>query len=539
MLDFLVWFDRFVCLVYFLLQEVQPMTRKSTNMKHIREILRLKRDHKLTNADIARSLSIGRTTVRECLRRAFLAGVNWPIPESLDDLDLEALLYPSAKSKDTQTKQEGLDLEKIHKELKRKNMTLYLLWDEYRQINSNGYMYSQFCKLYRNWAGQKDLWMPQVHKVGEKMFVDYTGITMPITNPKDGSIYKAQIFVAVLGASLYVYAEATMSQTLQDWISSHCNAFKFFGGVPEIVIPDNLRSAINKAHIYEPEENPTYQEMASHYGVVIMAARVRKPKDKPLVEQAVQQVERQILAPLRDRKFFNLNELNYEIKPLLEKMNKKSFQKISGSRWSQFEEIEKAALKPLPETAYEYAEWQKARANKGYMVFVGEHYYSVPYQYADKKVDVRSTKNMVEIFYKSKRITSHRRNYKKGGKTILKEHMPKSHLKFAEWTPEKILETGSKIGEQTKTLFIAIIKKSGHAVKGARICLGILRLEKCYGKERLEAACRRAFCIGGFSLKSVESILKNGLDLKEFKKSDQSAITNVCHENIRGDNYYQ
>lgn len=510
------------------------MSRKVISMRYIREILRLKHDCKFSNRTIAKTIGMARSTIADCLKRTKYANIDWPLPEELDDDDLQKRLYPLKQMLEAKIRNEGLDMEKIHQELKRKGMTLYLLWDEYKQRNPAGYGYSHYCNSYRAWAREKKVWMAQIHKAGEKMFVDYAGMTMPITNPKNGLIHKAQIFVAVLGASLYVYAEAAMSQKLQDWVMSHCRAFKFFGGVPELVIPDNLRSAIVKSHRYEPDENPTYQAMAAYYGTVIMAARVRKPQDKSLAEQAVQQVERQILAPLRDRTFFSLDELNREIKPRLEKMNKKPFQKLSGSRWSQFEAIDKPALKPLPEIPYEYAEWQKTKANKGYLVFIGEHYYSVPYQYAGKEMYARLTQNIVEVFYKHNRIASHRRSYVKGGKTILKEHMPKSHQEYAEWTPEKVMEAGSQVGKETKMLFTTIMDESGHPVKGARICLGILRFEKSYGKKRLEAACQRAFSIGGFSLKSVESILKNGLDQLEVQETKQLTVTNIGHENIRG-----
>jgi len=511
------------------------MTRRNTNMKYIREILRLKYENKLNNSGIAVSLKIGRTTVRECLKRASAANIGWPIPEQIDDSNLEAMLYPSSQSEKSKQKQAKLDFERTHKELKRKGTTLHLLWEEYCAPNPEGYSYSQFCQLYRDWAGKRGIWMPQIYKAGEKMFVDYTGVTMPITNEKDGSVHAAQIFVAVLGASTYVYAEATLSQKMQDFVMSHCRAFRFFGGVPELVIPDNLKSAIIKAHRYEPDENPTYREMAKHYGVVILAARVRRPQDKPLVEQAVQQVERQILAPLRDRQFFNLNELNDEIKPRLDQMNKKPFQKISSSRWCQFEEIDQPALKPLPIIPYEYAQWQTTKASMGYLVFVDEHYYSVPYRLAGEIMETRRTKNIVEIYYKNRRIASHQRSYVKGGKTILKEHMPKSHQEYAECTAEKVLKEGGEIGRQTKSLFMTIMDESGHPKKGTKICTGILRLKKSYGKDRLEAACDRACRVGGHSLASIESILKKGLDQQEMKESNQSPVAHIFHENIRGD----
>ena len=305
------------------------------------------------------------------------------------------------------------------------------------------------------------------------------------------------------------------------------------------MVPDNLRSGITKAHRYEPEANPTYQEMAAHYGIVIIPARVRKPKDKALVEKGVLQVEQRILAPLRNHKFFELSELNRAIKPLLEKLNHKPFQKVSGSRFSYFEELEKPTLKPLPNTPYKFGQWGKVRANKGYMIFFDEHYYSVPHYLAEEEMYIRCTKTIIEVIYQNMRIASHQRSYIKGGKTILLEHMPKSHRQFAEWTPEKVKKEAEKIGEYTKELINNIMANCEHVYKGVRVSSGIIRLEKSYGTARLESACKRALAINGCSYKSVESILKTGLDQVEATSTEQSQVTKQPHENIRGGDYFE
>ncbi len=506
-------------------------------MRQIREILRLK-DSGCSDRGIARSVKVSKSTVKKCLDRASDAGLIWPLPEEMSDGALEELLYPAAQSVLMQAKQTGFDCESIHKELKRKYVTLALLWKEYESENPQPYSYSQFCKKYKVWAKEQKVWMPQVHKAGEKMYIDYAGMTMPIINPSTGEIHKAQIFVAVLGASGYTFVEATMTQTLPDWIMSHVRAFRYFGGITELVIPDNLKSGVNKAHLYEPEENPTYQEMIAYHGAVVMPSRVRRPKDKSLAEKAVQQAENQILAALRNHQFFSIAELNRAMRPMLEEMNAKPFQKMSGSRLSWFEELDKPALKPLPTAPYRYAEWGKVRANGGYLVSLDDHEYSVPYRLARKKMDIRFTQTTIEVFYQNKRVASHKRSYVKRGKTILPEHMPKAHREMAEWTPDKIMETASKIGANTRTLVAKIMEDSGHEYKGMRACLGVIRLEKRYNTERLEAACTRAIAIGGYSCKSVESILKKGLDKKQPSDATQSTVTKQSHENVRGGAYF-
>jgi len=508
-------------------------------MKYIREILRMKYACNCSNRAISRSLGVEKTTVKRCIDRAKAVGLSWPLPNNLSDADLEQQLYPRSKSVQMLIKANNLELGKIHKELKRKGVTKLLLWEEYKEQNPECYSFSRFCGLYREWAKAKEVWMPQTYKVGEYTFVDYAGITAPITNRTTGEIQEAQIFVAVLGASNYTYVEATLTQSLPDWIASHCSAFKYYGGVTEIVVPDNLRSGITKAHRYEPEANPTYQEMAAHYGIVIIPARVRKPKDKALVEKGVLQVEQRILAPLRNHKFFELSELNRAIKPLLEKLNHKPFQKVSGSRFSYFEELEKPTLKPLPNTPYKFGQWGKVRANKGYMIFFDEHYYSVPHYLAEEEMYIRCTKTIIEVIYQNMRIASHQRSYIKGGKTILLEHMPKSHRQFAEWTPEKVKKEAEKIGEYTKELINNIMANCEHVYKGVRVSSGIIRLEKSYGTARLESACKRALAINGCSYKSVESILKNGLDQVEATSTEQSQVTKQPHENIRGGDYFE
>lgn len=513
------------------------MPRNPISMKKIREVLRLKWACQCSNHLIACSIGISSSTVSECLRRAQAANLSWPLPVELDDAQLETLLYPPAKKIPPEDQGE-IDWVYIHQELKRKAVTLMLLWQEYRQKYPYGLGHSWFCERYREWTGQLDLWMRQSHKVGEKCFVDYTGMKMPVVvNQRTGETREAEIFVAALGASNFTFAEATWTQQLSDWISSHVRAFEFFGGVSEIIVPDNLKSGVNKAHRYEPELNLTYQNMAMHYAIAIIPTRISAPQDKAKVENAVLQVERQILAKLRDRVFFSLHELNQAIRELLSELNLRPFQKLPGSRQSQFNELEKSALKPLPATRYVYAEWKKVRAGADYHVQVDDHYYSVLYTYAKKELDARFTQNTIEIFYKNNRIASHLRSYKKHKHTTVREHMPKRHQAYAEWTPERIVTWASNIGEATAKLVDTIIASRVHPQQGFRSCLGILRLAKSYGNERLESSALRALTIGAHSYKSVESILKNGLDQTPIQKNSTSVIP-TTHEYVRGQDYF-
>lgn len=364
-------------------------------MRKIREILRLKWDCSCSHHLIASSLGVSSSTVGECLRRATEARLSWPLAPELDDGKLEALLYPPPPKRLPDAQRE-IDWAKVHQELQRKHVTIMLLWQEYKAQCPKGLGYSRFCELYQEWKEQLDVWMRQTYKAGERCFVDYAGLTVPIViNRNTGEVSEAQIFVAALGASNFTYAEATWTQQLPDWIQSHVRAFEFFGGVPEIVVPDNLKSGVNKAHRYEPDLNPTYQDMASYYGVAVLPARVRMPQDKSKVENAVLQVERRILAKLRNRTFFSLHELNQAIRPLLNELNQQSFQKLPGSRQSQFDAVDKPALRPLPAIRYSFAEWKKARAGADYHVELDSHYYSVPHRFAKKELDVRFTENEV------------------------------------------------------------------------------------------------------------------------------------------------
>lgn len=512
------------------------MARKRLSMLKLRELLRLKLECGLSNRNIARSCNISRSTAADYLERFKRCGLTWPLPENLSDMELERLLFPSGvlvrPSKPTLP-----DFSYIHNELKKKGVTLFLLWQEYRETHPDGYQYSWYCEIYRAWAGKLDVSMRQIHKAGEKTFIDYCGQTFPVTNRLTGEISDTQIFVAVLGASSYTYAEATWTQSLPDWTASHVRAFEYFGGCSDILVPDNLKSGVTNPCRYEPDINPTYSDLAGHYGVAVIPARVRKPKDKSKAEVGVQIVERWILAKLRNMTFFSLSELNETIGELLEELNDRPFQKLPGNRRSLFEKLDKPALKPLPKNHYEYAEWKRAKLNIDYHIEVDGHYYSAPYSLVKQRLDVRITSSVIEIFHKSKRVASHIRSFKKGIHTTIKEHMPRSHREYYGWNPSRIIAWGEKSGDSVGEVFEKIIASRSHPEQGYRSCLGIIRLEKKYEKDRLEAACKRALAIGSPSYKSVKSILKTGLDKQQLLTTPESEP--VDHHNIRGADYYQ
>ena len=508
-------------------------------MRKITEVLRLHHEHGFSARQIAKSLSIARSTIKDYLGRAARAGVAWPLAPELDETSLEHLLFPPL-ARIAKEERHMLSMEYLHQELKRKGVTLQLLWHEYKQTHPDGYQYSQFCRLYRQWAERLDPPLRQEYRAGEKLFVDYAGQTMSIVDSSTGVITEVQIFVATLGASNYTFAEATASQDLPSWIQSHVHAFRFFGGVPEITIPDNLRAAVTRSCRYEPDLNATYRELAEHYGTVIIPARVGRPKDKAKVESGVLQVEQRVLAPLRHRTFFSLAELNEAISERLDLLNNRPFQKLDATRKILFERLDKPALKPLPAQPYVFADWKKAKVNIDYHIEVDHHDYSVPYQLIHEEMDVRLTGMSLEIFFKGRRVATHRRSYRRGGYTTLPEHRPKSHQKYLEWSPSRIIHWASQIGPYTQKLAVSILQQRPHPEQGYRSCLGLLRLGKTYSPERLEAACSRALDIKAYSYKNVESILKKGLDQQPSPlSSSQRELPLLIHENLRGREYYQ
>ncbi len=504
-------------------------------MRRIKDVLRLKAAGH-SRRQIAQSCGVARSTVAEYVKRAEAAGLWWPLPAELDDAELERKLFPPPLAIPSEQRAVP-DWAVVNQEFRRKGVTLQLLWDESKEANPEGFQYSWFCDSYRRWLGKVDVVMRQDHRAGEKLFVDYAGQTVPVIDRSSGEVVDTQIFVAVLGASNFTYAEATWTQALPDWIGSHVRAFSYFGSVPEIVVPDNLKSGVHLAHRYEPELNPTYAEMGQHYAVAIIPTRSAKPRDKAKVESGVLVVERWILARLRNRQFFSLVELNTAIAELLEVLNNRPFKKLPGTRRSMFESLDRPAMRPLPATPYEYAEWKKVRVNIDYHVAIDQHYYSVPYQLVKQQLDARVTARTVELIHKGRRVASHQRAYQPGRHTTVNAHMPKAHREYAEWTPQRLVRWAGETGPATAKLVETILTSRPHPQHGFRACLGIMRLGKSYTTARLEAASRRALAIGSCSYKSVESILKNGLDRKPLPPTmiDTPVIE---HDNLRGSDYY-
>jgi transposase len=503
-------------------------------MRKIRDVLRLSAGG-MSKRKIAASLGVSPTAAGECMRRARRVGLGWPLPEDMTDEGLESRLYPppATKAKDQRPQP---DWPRVHRELRRPGVTLQLLWEEHRGAHPEGYGYSRFCELYRAWEGRLSPTMRQTHVAGERLFVDYAGTTLEVINGATGGARTAQLFVAALGASNYTYAEATWSQGLADWIGSHTRSFAFFGGVPAMVVSDNLKSGVTKACFYEPAVNRTYAEMAAHYDTAVVPARPYKPRDKATVEVAVQVATRWIIAKLRDRRCFSLAELNEAIAELVTALNNRVTRHLGASRQALFDDLERSALKRLPAEPYVYAEWKECRAGLDYHVEVERHHYSVPHTLLRETMWARITARTVELFHRGKRVAAHVRSASNRKHTTVREHMPSSHRRYADWTPERIQRQAGEIGPQTSALVAIILRERSHPEQGFRASIGILRHAKSFGGERLEAACGRALEIGARSYTSVTSILKTNLDRKRPAiATDGPAIT---HPNIRGPGYF-
>ena len=509
-------------------------------MRKIKDVLRLKLEARLSHERIAAATGVSKGAVSNYVRRAVEKKLGWPLPEDLDDAGLERLLFPQPTRCEEYTPP---DYARIHQELKRKGVTLQLLWEEYREAHrESAWRYSQFCFHYKRFRDSLVRSMRQVHRAGEKLFIDYSGDTVAVIDVATGEIRQAEIFVAVMGASKYAYAEASWTQALPDWIASHIRALEYLQGVPELLVPDNLKSAIKKACRYEPEATSTYEDMARHYGAAILPARPYKARDKAAVEMSVLVVQRWILARLRNRQFFSLAELNAAIAKLLVDLNNRPFKKLSGSRATAFESIDRPALKPLPQARYEYAEWIKARVGVDYHLEADRHYYSVPHALVRQDLLVRLTATTVECFFKSRRVAAHVRSYAHHKHTTLPEHMPECHRRHLEWTPGRLLNWGQKIGKGTRAVVQWQLENRPHPEQGYRACLGLLNLAKTYTEQRLEAACRRALAMGSPTRKRILAILKANLDQHPdlFPAAETAAPTaSRSHTNVRGAQYFR
>jgi len=507
-------------------------------MRKIREILRLKFDLNLSDRQISKSTKASRPTISDYLRRFTLSGLPWPLPVNMPDAEIDTRLFP-LKSTLPNALRSTPDWAQMHLEVRRKGVTLFLLWQEHKSGHPDGFNYSWFCEQYRTWSGKLDAVMRQDHLAGEKCFVDYAGHTMPVICRHTGEIRQAQIFVGVMGASNYTFAEATWSQTIPDWIGSHVRMLGHFGASPEILVPDNLKSGVSKTCRYEPDTNPTYLDFAKHYGITVIPARSRKPRDKAKVENGVLIVERWILACLRNRSFFSLAELNEAIGELLIRLNQRPFKKLPGCRETTFRSVDYPAMRALPVERYIFTEWKKARVNLDYHIEVEGRYYSVPHTLIGKQLDVSFSEHVIEVMHKGERLASHARVHGKGKRySTQSEHMPRAHQEMAEWTPERIINWAASVGEHTRKLVDALIERKPHPQQAFRAAVGIIRLGKRYGNSRVEAACRRAYTTNAISYTSVDSILKLRLDELPLPQDAKQASLPLTHDNVRGSGYY-
>lgn len=500
-------------------------------MRKLKEIARLRFEAGRTLQEIAGAVGVARSTVQLTLQRMTQAGLSWPWPESADEAELEHALFATMKpvARDAVPPP---DFDQVRAQLGRKGVTRRLLWLEYREQHADGLGYSQFCDLYRRWSKTQDLVLRLQHAPGDKLFVDYAGQTMPVIDPRTGEIRSAQVFVATLGHSGYTFVEATWTQTVADWLGSHRRALEFFGGVPAAVVPDNLKSGVLRAHRYNPDINPSYQDLATHYGFAVLPARAATPRDKAAVEGAVLVVERSVLAPLRDRQVFSLGELNDAMRPLSAALNARPFQKRQDNRQIVFETVERAALSPLPATPYEHAIWKKSKVHLDYHIELDRRYYSVPHALVGQTVNVRITDRTVEILHRGQRVAAHLKGTHKGQFTTDAAHRPAAHQAVIELSHERLLQRAEAIGEATAAVLRGQVERRKHRDETLRTSLGILRLAKDFTPEELEVACCRALHHRTLSYSAILALLK--------APPTQAALSlpAIEHDNLRGPDYY-
>lgn len=518
------------------------MPAERVSMRRVREILRYRFGDGLGHKAISHRVGAAPSTVRETLRRVAAAELSWPLGEDVSDAVLEAALYRAAGIKTGHRRCPEPDWPGVHRELKRKHVTLQIVWDEYIAAHPDGYRYSRFCDLYRGWAAKLPVTMRQNHAGGDKLFVDYAGDKLGVVIDRlTGEVRDAHIFVAVLGGSSLSYAQATWTETLPDWIDCHVQALAAFGGAPALFVPDNAKVAVIKACLYDPQVNRSYAEMAAYYDGAVLPTRPRRPRDKGKVEACVLIVERWLFGRLRHRVFYSLAELNAAIAELMADLNDRRIMRAYGqTRRQLFEAIDKPALKALPVVPYVYAEWRMRRAGLDYHVEIERHFYSVPYRFAREAVEARVTARTIELYHKGERIAAHMRGSGNGRHTTIPEHMPSSHRRFADWTIERITRETEAIGPCAALLCEKILADRPHPEQGFRACLGIVRLAKSFGQARVEAACSRSLDIGARTYGSVKSILDKGLDrvADTGPATDRTSDWSVDHPNIRGPRYY-
>jgi transposase len=512
------------------------MPKKRTSMSKIHDVLRLKFEAHLSNRHVAACLQLSCATITDILSRFRATQLPWPLPPDLTELQLEARLFPG---RHTSLSRRDPDFALVHQELKRKGMTKLLLWQEYREAApETAYGYTQFCHHYAGWVKRQKRSMRQLHTAGEKLFIDFCGPTIPIVNPDSGECRAAQIFVATLGASNFTYVEACESQNQESWLMAHANAFEFLGGVPHLLVPDNLKSAVSKADRYEPTINANYLKLARHYNTAVMPARPYKPKDKAKAENAVLIVERWILMRLRHQVFHTLASVNVAIRELLHELNQRPFREMHGCRQSLFDELDKPALRPLPAYRYEYVEVHQAKVGPDYHVLYRRHAYSVPHVHVGERVSLEASARMVRIYLRGQLIAQHVRSQRESGFTTLAEHMPLAHQK-QKWTPQRLLGWGESIGPGTRQVVEWQLNHRAHPEQAYRSCLGLLNLARHYTDSRLEAACQHALTLGQPHRQFIHNLLKHHREGGAVgAESQPEESLEFSHTNLRGAGYY-
>ena len=483
-------------------------------MNKIREIIRLDEIANLGQRAISRTLSVSRPVVQDYLNKVRKAGLSYEIIKTMDD---DTLLQTITKTLCVKNERYNTLHQKfgvISKELKRTGVTLQRLWYEYRQEHPDGYSYTQFCYHYQVWRSSSEITMHITHKAGDKMFVDFAGKKFEIVDRQTGEVTDVETFIAVLGASQYTFVEAVASQKKHDWIKANQDALYYFDGVPQAIVPDCLKSAIHKSNKYEPDINPEFADFARHFQTTILPARPNHPKDKALVEGAVRIVYTRIYAALRDRIFHTIDELNNAIRIELEIYNSIPMQRLNTSRKQLFDDIEKNTLNGLPTEKYLIRTFKSLKAQFNYHIYLSEdkHHYSVPYRYRGKQLTVIFTDSVVEIFYKNNRIALHKRNLTINGYSTIREHMPKQHLQYGEWSPQRFTNWAAKIGMSVEAVINTILSAKKHPEQAYKTCLGVLKLTDKYDNKRLNNACEKAIEFNYFSYKGIKYILENKLD---------------------------
>lgn len=509
------------------------MPKKRTSMTNIKEVLRLKYECNLSIRKIASCSKVSRSTISEILARFEQSTMSWPLPENYSDTELSQALYRDKTTSDTKVMP---DFGQCFVELKRKGMSKHLLWEEYlAEYQERAYRYSQFCEHYTRWLSTQKRSMRQSHLAGDKLFIDYCGPTIPVVNPETGEVRNAQIFVATLGASNYTYVEASESQRLEHWLEAHANAFEHFGGVPALLVPDNLKAAVTKTDRYEPKINDSYRKLANHYRTAVMPARPYKPKDKAKAENAVLIVERWIMMRLRHRTFHTFKELNLSIRELMDSLNQRQMKQLGASRKELFDTLDKPALKPLPAQRYLYTEIKRAKVGPDYHIEYKKHYYSVPHQLVGQHVELEATSRLVKIYHQGNLVSQHPASTKEHGLSTYPEHMPSNH-QYQKWSPERLLRWGSQVGAATQEVVNRLLMSKAHPAQANRSCLGLLNLTKKYGDTRLEQACKDALMVNKSYLRFIRNLLENH---REGLLSTSSESTpDIQHSNVRGPNCY-